>query len=426
MLGRLSSNRLLRYNAIYLAGTLAAGGLGYVFHFATGRLLGPAQYAVVASALSALYILTLPALVVQIVSARFTSLAVARGERGHLWPLLLQVSALGLGFGIPIAAILGVLAGPLTGYLQLSDQRVVYVLIAASLVAPLVAATRGALQGMQRFLALSINTMLDQAVRVVGATLLILSRFGAVGGTLALVLGPLTAYVQSLFMFGGPSVDAHMARRASFWQLGRYAAISAVAAVGTTYLYNVDVVLSKHYLVASAAGIYAAASVLGRVAYFLGLTITQVMFPEVATLHARDEPHFHVVDMSLGLLVGVSLLLMAFYAVLPGVVLLPFGGAFTQVENYLWPFAAALGMLAIANLLTNYFLSINSAKFAAPLIGACVAETVLISIFHSNVSQILWMVVISIGALVVVLGALYLMERVRTPAAAIESDEVPC
>lgn len=422
---RLSSNRLLRHNVIYLGGTLAAGGLGYVFHFATGRLLGPAQYAVVASAVASLYILTLPALVVQIVSARFTSLAAAKGETGHLRSLLIRVSALGLAFGIPIATILAVFSGPLTAYLRVSDRRVLYILIAASLIAPLVAATRGALQGLRRFLALSINTVVDMGVRVAGASLLIVAGFGALGGTFALVLGPLTAYVQSLFLFRGTRLPV-VGVGASFGQIGRYAAISTIAAAGTTYLYNIDVVLSKHYLVASDAGIYAAASVLGRVAYFLGVTVTGVMFPEVATLHARDEPHFHVVDLSLALLAGVSVALMAFYAFLPGVVLLPFGSAFTPVAHYLWPFALALGMLAVANLLTNYFLSIGSARFAGPLVAACIIETVLISLFHANVGQVLLMVVISIAALVAALGALYLAERFRTRVPAIESDQVPC
>jgi O-antigen/teichoic acid export membrane protein len=422
---RLSANRLLRYNAIYLGGTLMAGGLGYVFHFATGRLLGPAAYAVVASALAALYILTLPALVVQIVSARFTSLAAARGQLGNIPRLLVQVSALGLGVGLPIAGAMAVFTGPLTGYLQISDRRVFYTLIVASLVAPLLTATRGALQGLRRFLALSINTVLDMAVRVGGATALILAGFGSLGGAAALVLGPFTAYAQSLFMFRGLR-GAASGPRASFGQVSSYAATSAIAAIGTTYLYNADVVLSKHYLVATAAGIYAAASVLGRVAYFLGLTVTQVMFPEVATLHARDEPHFHVVDLSLGMLVAVSLGLMLVYAAVPGVVLLPFGGAFTPVEHYLWPFALALGLLAIANLLTNYFLSIGSARFAVPLILACVAETALISVFHAGVGQILWMVVITMAGLVSVLGGMYAAERLRTPAPKIESDQVPC
>ena len=422
---RLWASRLLRYNLIYLGGSIAAGTLGYVFHFVAGRLLGPAQYSVVASAVAALYILTLPALVVQIVSARFTSLAAAKGNLGNLPSLLVQVSGLAVAVGLPIAGVLFLLSGPLASYLQIPDQRVIYVLIVAGLLAPLVAATRGALQGMRRFLALSLNTALDMAVRVAGAAMFIIGGLGALGGTFALVLGPATAWLQSLFLFRAVR-GAPVGERPSMGEVGGYAAISAVAAIGVTYLYNADVVLSKHYLVATAAGIYAAASVLGRVAYFLGVTVAQVMFPEVATLHARDEPHFHVVDMSLVLLAGVGLTLAAVYAAVPGLVLLPFGSAFEPVRGYLWPFAVALGLLSIANLLTNYFLSIGSAKFAPPLIGACVLETVLISLFHQNVGQILTMVVATMAMLVVALGALYASERIRPRARVIEPDEIAC
>ena len=422
---RLLANRLLRYNLIYLGGSIATGALGYVFHFVAGRLLGPAQYSIVASALAALYILTLPALVVQIVSARFTSLAAARGNLGNLPSLLVQVSGLALAIGLPIAAVLFVLSGPLANYLQIPDQRVIYVLIVAGLLTPLLTATRGALQGMRRFLALSVNTALDMSVRVAGAATLIVVGLGSLGGTFALVLGPAIAYIQSLFLFRAVR-GAPVGERPSMGQVGSYAAISAVAAIGTTYLYNVDVVLSKHYLVAAAAGIYAAASVLGRVAYFLGVTVAQVMFPEVATLHARDEPHFHVVDMSLVLLAGVGVSLTAVYAAVPGLVLLPFGSEFAPVRDYLWPFALALGLLSIANLLTNYFLSIGSARFAVPLIGACVLETVLIAVFHQNVGQILTMVVVTMTALVLALGAVYAFERLRPRVRVIESDEVAC
>jgi O-antigen/teichoic acid export membrane protein len=248
------------------------------------------------------------------------------------------------------------------------------------------------------------------AVRVASAAGLILAGLGALGGVIALVLGPAVAYVESLLLFRGLRAQA-VGQRTPLGEVGRYAAISTIAAVGTTYLYNADVLLSKHYLSAEAAGIYAAASVLGRVVYFLGITIAQVMFPEVATLHARDEPHYHVVDLSLALLGAVAIGLTIFYAVLPGVVLLPYGAAFNPVRPYLWPFALALGLLSIINLFTNYLLSIGSARFAVPLIGACILETVLILRFHAGPAQIVEMVVLTMAALAAVLGAFYVIER---------------
>ena len=415
-LAAIRSNRILRYNAIYLAGSLAAGALGYVFHFLTGRLLGPAQYAVIASAVAALYILNLPALVVQIVSARFTSVAAGRRQMGNIPGLLLQVSGLGLGVGVLVSAALLIFRAPLSAYLQVSDQRVIGILAAASLIAIVLSASRGALQGLRRFVALSLNTALDLGTRVASAAGLILLGLGTLGGLMALVVGPLVAYGASLFLFRGLRA-ADRGERAALGQLGGYAAMSTIAAIGTTYLYNVDVLLSKHYLAAAAAGIYAAASVLGRVVYFLGLTISQVMFPEVATLHARDEPHFHVVDLSLGLLAAVAVGLAVAYAVVPGLVVLPFGAAYTPVQQYLWPFALALGMLSIVNLFITYFLSIGSARFAVPLVLACVLETGLIASFHSGPGQILWMVVATMALLGAVLGAMYLAERLGIYAA---------
>ena len=406
----LRANRLIRFNAIFLTGSLATGVLGYVFHFATGRLLGPAQYAVVASAVAATYFINLPSLVVQTVTARFTSVAAGRGKLGNIPGLLLQFSALSLLVGVPIALGLVVFSGPLSSYLNISDTRVLYVLAATSLVALMVSATRGALLGLRRFIALSINTTLDVAVRIATAVGLVLAGLGAIGATLALVIGPAVAYAQSLFLFRGMHAEA-TGDRAGLGEVGRYAALTTVASIGTTYLYNSDVILSKHYLLAQDAGIYAAASVLGRVSLFLGLTVAQVMFPEVATLHAKDEPHFHVVDLSLAMVAGVGVVVAGIYAAVPGLVVLPFGSAFNPVRQYLWPFALALGLLSVSNLVITYFLSTGRARFVIPLVAACVIEPVLIVLHHDGPGAILQMVILTMAGLSVALLSLYGVDR---------------
>jgi O-antigen/teichoic acid export membrane protein len=189
--------------------------------------------------------------------------------------------------------------------------------------------------------------------------------------------------------------------------------------IGVTFLFNADVVLAKHYLAPELAGIYAAGSVLARVVYFLGVTIAGVMFPEVATLHARDEAHFHVVDRSLLFLGGIAVVFVAGYTLLPSLVLIPYGSSFEPVKSYLGPFAVALSLLSISNLLVNYFLSINSARFVIPMVLACTLEVVLITLFHSDPGQVLEMMLIAMATLAGLLMALYLRDRLslRVPAA---------
>lgn len=409
---REKNSRLLRNNAIFLAGSVGVGLLGYVFHFAIGRLLGPSAYSIVAAALSALYILTLPGLVVQVVSARFTSLAAGRQELGSVRPLLLQISGLSLLVGLPVAIILVVLAPQAGRYLQVTDNRVILMLAATTVATLLVSASRGALQGMQRFISLVGNQSIDMASRVVIGSALVVAGLKALGAVVALCIGPLLAYGQSVWLIwrvrGEPPAEP-----TQLSQVGRYAVSAAIAAMGVTYLFNADVVLSKHYLSSIDAGIYAAGSVLGRVAYFLGVTVATVMFPEVATLHAKDENHFHVVDASLALIAGLSAALIAGYFLVPQLVLLPYGSSFDPVRPYLGPFAIALSLLATANLLVSYFLSVDSRKFIAPLIGACALETILIVVFHSGPGQIVAMLATTQGLLALTLAGLYLMERFR-------------
>jgi O-antigen/teichoic acid export membrane protein len=420
LLGRLAHEGVVRNNAIFFAGSVGAGVFGYVFHFAIGRLLGPASYSIVASAVSAVYILTLPSLIVQLVAARFTSVAIARNDPNALAPLarLLTLVSLVVGGVVAVAIWLG--AGWFAGFLQLTDRRVIAVLTVSTLLGMLVATNRGLLQGLRRFAALSVNLMIDTSSRVVIGVVLVLAGLGPLGAVAAVIAGPAIAYLQSLAVVG--RLPCRSPRKAiHVLAVARYAAPTAVAVIGVTYLFNIDVVLARHYLSASQAGIYAAGAVLARVVYFLGLTIAGVMFPEVATRHARDESHFHVVDLSLLFLAAVGILLAAVYALLPGVVLLPYGSQFTPVRPYLGAFAAALTLLALANLLVNYFLSVNGARFIAPLLGAAVLETVLMTAFHRDVAQMLTMLLVTAAVLAVSLAILYAIDRFRTTVPSIES-----
>jgi O-antigen/teichoic acid export membrane protein len=409
---RLWSDRLLRNSAIYLGGGVAAGLLGYAFHFVTGRLLGPAAYADVAAILAALYIVSLPSLVVQTVSARFVSLAVGRGETGAIPRLLLRITGASLAIGVVSAVALVALAPVIAGYLQLPHPQLVYVLALASVMALLVTINRGALQGMRRFWALSANTIVDLATRIVAAVALIAAGAGAVGGILALLAGPIVAYAQGVLLLRQPRTSAVVAGP-SFTEVGRYALSASMAAIGVTYLFNVDVILAKHYLPAREAGVYAAGSVLGRAVYFLGFTIAGAMFPEVSTLHARNQAHFHVVDRSLLMLGVIAAGLVLTYLLIPGLVLLPFGSDYDAVRPYLGPFAAALGLLALSNLLVTYFLSVDSRRFGLPVVGACLLETALIVLFHAGVAQIVAMLLVSMTVLSAVLVSLYLVDHAR-------------
>jgi O-antigen/teichoic acid export membrane protein len=406
---RLKGDPVLRNSAIFLSGSVLAGLFGYVFHFETGRLLGPSGYAVVAAAIAALYLLTLPVIGLQLVSARFTSISIAQGRPSAVLPMVLRITGFSVLGAVPVLVLLVIFSGPVARFLNLSDNRVVYLLALATLSTLVVTINRGALQGLRRFIALSGNLLLDMASRLVLAAAFIGLAFGALGAVAAIMLGPAIAYAQSFFFLRRTTGGGDLAGKIE--GLGGYALLATLTSVGMNFLFSADTLLAKHYLAADSAGIYASASVLARVIYFLALAVAGVMFPEVAALHARDEAHFHVVDLSL-LLVGVmGVALIGAYFLFPGLVLLPYGASFAPAKSYLGVFAVALTLLALSNLLINYFLSIARRSFIIPLFGACILETVLIVLFHSSIGQILTMVVLTVGLMFAVVGLLYATDR---------------
>jgi len=409
LFNRLKSDPVVRNSAIFLTGSVLAGLFGYVFHFETGRLLGPSGYAVVAAAIAALYLLTLPVIGLQLVSARFTSIAIAKGQPSAVVPLALRITGFSVLGAFPVLALLVIFSGPVARFLNLSDNRVVYLLAVATLATIAVTINRGALQGLRRFIALSGNLLFDMSSRLVLAAVFIGLTFGALGAVAAIMLGPALAYAQSFFLLRRNTGGRALAEKIE--GLGGYALLATLASVGMNYLFSADTLLAKHYLAADSAGIYASASVLARVIYFLALAVAGVMFPEVAALHARDQAHFHVVDLSLLLVAVMGLGLIAVYFAFPGLVLLPYGASFAPARSYLGIFAVALTLLALTNLLINYFLSLARRSFIIPLFGACLLETALIVLFHSSIGQILTMVVLTVSLMFGVVGLMYAADR---------------
>jgi O-antigen/teichoic acid export membrane protein len=391
-------------------GGLAAGLMAYAYHFVAGRMLGRAAYGELASLVAAVYLLSLPTNVVSTISMRFAAEAHARRDAPALRALLRRLTILMLGLGALLCAVLLVGRSWIAQFLGITGSGRIGILALAAALWLLLPVNRGILQGMQRFGFLSTNLVLDATVRVGLCAMLLALGYGVPGAVLALVLGPLIAYGHSFLGLRG-LLGGQRGRAVSGRRLGAFALPATVGLLGITYLFNIDVILAKHYLTPDAAGTYAAGAVLGRVVYFASFSIAGVMFPEVATLHARNQRHFPVVELSLGLVVALAVPITLVYAFLPGLVVLPFGKAFTPVTQYLLPFALAFAALSVSNLLISYYLSVGERRFVPALLLACLLEPAWIVAFHASVGQLVGAVLGTNVVLLAVLSTLYLWHR---------------
>ena len=387
---------IFRQNLINFAGTAIVGLIGYLYLLSSGRLLGPSHYAVVAAMFSVYYLLTVPSLSLITVAARYTAALESRQELAQLHDVLGQLNvavlfvsgigtALYVGASVPLGAFLQV---PRAAVLALSPA--VFLLLFVSL-------NRGILQGQQRFVWLSSLQVLEVAVRLTAAVVLILAGFEAAGALSALGIALAVSFLVSLLPLRSIArvpkrLHVDIAALATL----TLPTVGAIACV--TLLYNVDILLVNHLFDSHTAGIYSSVATMSRVVFLLTASITAVMVPRIAVLESSGQSSIRVVGASvLGVMV-VALGFVVAFLVFPTTLIFALGPRFSDGVQYLPVFALSMGCLSVANLLVNYFLVLRDYRFLPLLVAAAVAECLLIWTYHGD----LWSVVIVVLAVIAV------------------------
>lgn len=403
-LERLRSNRLLRQNLILFAGGLVAGVGGFVYHAIAGRILGPATYGEVASLIALYAVLTTPALILIIVLARFAATLLAAGSQGAVRHLALRTSIVIL---IPcLLAILGgvLLSRPLTDFLHLHSRlSIVWMGFAVALIW-LTAVPRGILQGRQEFTWLSANLSGEMVVRTAILVPLLLAGFMASGAIVAVLAGAAFAYGLGVFSLRD-TLAVRSEDRVQLRAMARFTLAATVGTLGILLLYNLDVILAKHYLGEHEAGIYGGLNKIGTILYFLTLSVSQVLFPRVVEALATNNHPGRLLLTSAGIMsiLGAGALLV--FAVVPNLVVgILFGPAFHDAE----PFLFSVGLIGLAlslnNLLVQFFMAAHDWWFVPLLAIAVTAMTIAIVVFHANVGHVVLDVLLTLGSLLAVLS----------------------
>ncbi len=189
-----------------------------------------------------------------------------------------------------------------------------------------------------------------------------------------------------------------------------FALTAAVGTVGIILLYNLDVVLAKHFLDAHRAGIYGGLNKIGTIIYFLTLSVSQVLFPRVVEAVAPQRPPARLLLVSAGLmgLLGGGAILV--FGVVPGLVVRILSGpAFQDVQPYVLVVGVIGLALSLNNLLVQFFIAVHDRAFVPVLAGGCVLEAALIVHFHADVREVVTSVLVSVTALLVALAGRWLL-----------------
>jgi O-antigen/teichoic acid export membrane protein len=194
------------------------------------------------------------------------------------------------------------------------------------------------------------------------------------------------------FALGLFSLRDHFGRggeRVPLRVMAGFSLTAAAGIIGIQVLYNQDVILAEHYLTGHAGGIYGGLNKIGTILFFLTLSVSQVLFPRVVEAVAKELHPGRILIQSAGILTALAAGALLVFAVVPGLVVgILFGPGFRDATPYVFAVGVIGLALSLDNLLIQFFMAVHDRMFVPILAAACIAEAVLIVLFHDGVGQI--------------------------------------
>ena len=404
-----TQGRIVSGSLTLLIGSGLVSLLNLVYNVGVARLLGPVAFGETAAVYTLLMLISCITLSFQLVCAKFVAKNETAGAKAAVYMGLRRRAWI---FGMAIASLLILASEPVAAYLNLRSPTLVILLaIGIAFYIPL-GVRRGGMQGIYAFRRLAGNFLIEGIVKLGGAFLLIHFGFGVEGAIAAVTVSEVAAY-----LVGHPGRELEAPPQpglpASFGE-----GIQAIIFfVGQVVINNVDIILVKHFFAAEAAGLYAAAALVGRVVYMSSWSVVSAMFPISAGIRTGKERDRDVLLTPLLIVIlitgGFTLGLWLFPNLVWRAV---FGAGFIHqnlsfYSSLLVLYAAATGVYSLSVVFITYEMSRKMASSAWVQLGFAGVVVLGILLFHSTLQQVVVVQLVALGLLLLTVCLAFLRSR---------------
>ena len=385
----IKKSKLIKDTAIMMIAMGFSNFFNYLYQLSMGRLLTPIEYGELFSLLSLFYIFSVFSTTVNTSITKFTSIYKINNEYGKIKTLLVRASkSLALLGGLIFLGVV-ILSPYISKFLKIDNPLLVILLFASVPFGFVLPVYQGILRGLQRFEALGISASSWSFFKLVFGVLFVLLGLGVVGGISGVFLAHVFALVITLF-FLRDLLKVEGEGGVNLRDIVNYSSLAFLSIFAYTTMWNIDVILVKHYLSPLEAGEYSAISVLGKIVLFAPGAVGMVIFPKTAEMHEKGEEHFHVLLKGLALTLLISGGIVLVYALFPRfIITFIYGEKYLSVAPYLWRYGLAMMLLALLNVIMNYALSINRTKIFYPLLVGVFLEIITLYYFRTSIENII-------------------------------------
>jgi O-antigen/teichoic acid export membrane protein len=408
-------NKLAHASAWMFLGTVMGGTLGYVFQVLMGRMLSTQEYGLF-SAMMALYaVLAAPLGTLVMVISRKVSEYRAKQDTGSITHFYFSVNVKSAVVGGLVLGV-GVFFVPhIQSYLKAPDAIPVYLFGTLLFFTFFPIINNAFLQGLQNFTWLASTTSLGFVLKIIFSGALVWLGFGVAGAMGGLILAGLAS---GLITYGAlhtalsegrdkPYQTAHLSFKPALPVF-----VANLAFVAMTQL---DMVMVNYYFPAHEAGLYAAASVLGKAVMYLPGGISVALFPMVAENHSRNEGSTHLFLQAIGLtaiLCGAGAIFYFLFG--EEIIKLLYGENYRGAGEVLKYFGIAIFPMGMVFVAENFLIAKGRVLFAYLFAFTAPFQLTAIYFFHDSLQMVITVMGVS-GLFLAILGYGFLWRDFKSP-----------
>ena len=380
MLAVLATRRSATVSAVGLAAAaMAANAVAVVSTVVFARILGTDGYGALAALLNLSVILFVPGLALQVAAAREGALG-RLGAGGELAATVARWRTAVLVATVVVACAAVLARGPLAALLNVDEEWAAAAVPVTGCLWLLLCLQRGLLQATRAYRAAGLSIILEATGRLATGVLLAAVGLGVTGaylGTAASITVAALVLDRVLRRRLGPPVPD--ARPHPLGALARDAAMPIAVLTLLASLQNVDVIMARHGLDETAAGVYAACTVAAKALVWVAIGLGMWVLPEAAR-HAADGLDARTVLLrALAIIGALAVCALAVFAAVPGLLLrTAFGPDYETGAGVLLTLGCAYALLAASYLAVQFLLGVAGRTFALVLAAIAVAEPLLL------------------------------------------------
>lgn len=404
-----SKNKFLSLSLFVSLAQILGGILGYVYQILMGRMLLPSEFALFSALMALFMFLSAPVSAMSLLITRKVSEYKGRNILIYSKSLLWFIYRFLFIFCALILLVFWFSRSQFMEYLNLPDV-VGFALFQMYLILSIFNAVNSAFfQGLQKFICIVLIGISAVVLKILFSTVLILAGLQLNGALLGVVCSLFIVLVVGvvILIIQLPDADVkinYSPRTTTF----KFDYPVFVAAIATATMTQLDMVLVNWYFPAKEAGLYAAASVLGKAILYLPGGLIVILFPLVSELKARGESSFRIFRQAIiatAICCGAVCLIYLIFS--DAIINIFFGDRYIGAGKILKWYGFAILPMTFVLIAEHYLIARGKVLFAWIFLAVAPLQVLAIYFWHSQLLDVLLCMGI-FGALLAIIGYLYM------------------